>query len=154
MREDMDRIPESFIGKPLLAEDLLIDQPVDVRSAFSNSCREIGVQAGFTLIESGTRATRIFILETGSGTVRLSPAKGVSFSRHILRNEIVGLPEALTGAEMSVSAVTDTDSRFRVVEGLDLISLLRSHSTLCYRLVDLLGSNLHSGKRLFNSFLP
>jgi len=96
-------------------------------------CEEIEVPAGFTLCAEGSRADKLFILETGSVSIKFS--KGVEFEIST-PGKILGWSFLVPPNRYTASAITNSPSKLLVIKSPDFYALVHQNTQMGLKIMD------------------
>jgi CRP-like cAMP-binding protein len=140
-----------FLGNPVFFRELASDMPEGFAGELRRAEKDIFVAAGRSLFRRGDPAKKIFVLKAGHARLVIDTGPGSGISREAITGEIFGLPEAIIFERFETSVEAVTDCVFTAIKTGDFKRLLHLDPGLCFKLLSLLGENLHSGRQLLGS---
>jgi CRP-like cAMP-binding protein len=98
---------------------------------------------GAVLFRRGEPSLGVFVVRTGSISLRLESKKGEAMlDRTVTRDGIVGLPATLSGARYSLTALTLEESELAFVERETLLELVKSSPGIGFEILHALGEEV------------
>ena len=140
-----------FLGNPVLLCDLLDSSTEQVAAELDRLSRNKGYRAGEMVFRRGDRCDGVYVLRSGEAALLIHAGFGRVLERRAITGEIFGLPEAFDEGAYETSLKTLTDCVFGSIRSGDLSSFLSANRRVCFRMLRLLGSNLHHGQGLVSS---
>jgi CRP-like cAMP-binding protein len=135
------KISEQFFSSAFLAGDDLFR---DLSPASQNSLlavkREKEFAPGETIFAGGAMPCCIYILTAGEAQIFYHGGGRV---HRVKQNEILGLTEALSNMPYEISVKTVTSCRFECLSRDAFLDFLQNEPETCFRLLQMLGTNLH-----------
>jgi CRP-like cAMP-binding protein len=147
---EQQTISECFFGNAFSADRLfcgLSPKPQQLLTAIKQKKR---FKKEATVFASGELPRCIYFLLEGKAqmfTKIASPEKNLV--RSIMPPEILGLTEAITNLPYETSLKTVTPCLFECIERGDFIRFLQNEPEACFRLLQMLGTNIHKIYQLF-----
>jgi len=140
-----------FLGNPVLLSDLLDSSTDLVAAELDRLCRDTAFRAGEMIFRRGQKCGAVYILRSGEAALLIHAGFGRTLERRVIPGEIFGLPEAFDEGAYETSLRSLTDCVFGIIRSADLSSFLSTNRRVCFRMLRLLGSNLHHGQGLVSS---
>jgi CRP-like cAMP-binding protein len=100
--------------------------------------------AGVVLFRRDQPAFGIFLVGTGSVSLRFDRTHTTVLDRIAGRGSILGLPATLSGSAYSLTAVTRERCRLAFLERERLLKMLRNNTEVCLQLLGVLGEEVIS----------
>jgi CRP-like cAMP-binding protein len=140
-------ISDHFFGNAFLADDLL----VSLSPAAEENLRAVTHRQEFganeTVFARGQTACCVYFLRRGTAQIVYHDEQPV---RLIAANEILGLTEALSNLPYEIAVHTVTPCSFDRITRADFLDFLQREPEICFRLLQILGTNLQKLFRLLH----
>lgn len=135
------------------SHQLFRDLPPETLRAF-NSINSVSVYPkDAVLFVEGQSPRGIFVLCEGRVKLMIGADKGKKLLLRIAEaGEVLGLAETISNVPYEVTAETLMPSQVDFVYREDFLSFLREHAEACFRVVELMGKNIHTSYEQFRSF--
>jgi CRP-like cAMP-binding protein len=134
------KISGQFFNSAFLAADLFCG----LSTASQNSLHGVKLEKQFapdeTIFSSGAMPCDIYILTEGEAQILY---QGVELIHRVKQNEILGLTEAISNLPYDISLKTLTPCRFECIRRDEFLTFLQEEPEICFRLLQMLGANLH-----------
>ncbi|MBS1795568.1 MAG: cyclic nucleotide-binding domain-containing protein [Acidobacteria bacterium] len=143
-------ITELFFGDAILADRLFRDLADETRQSLAAVTRTRRCGPEEIVFAKGELPSSIYLLIEGEAqTITEFADPGKNLVRPVERSEILGLTEAITNLPYETTLKTVTPCTFESIAGEDFAAFLQSEPEVCFRLLRLLGTNIHKIFRLF-----
>ena len=141
------KIPEQFFSGAFLADELfggLLAEPGNSLFALK---REERFARGETIFARGELPRSILVAIEGEAEIFYG---GAATAQPLKRNVIWGLSESVANLPYEMSLKAATDCRFEAFDRDAFLTFLQSEPSVCFRLLQMLGANLHRLYQLFH----
>lgn len=147
-----DQQPRYFLGNPVSSRELFRGLRANTIHNVSKLRKRRLIGRGTPLFTRGDVADEVFVFVAGEAELLIETGDGrPAITRRAVPLEIFGLPEAVCGGFYETSFRTRSECLVDAIEGKDFSRLLYSEPELCFRLLNLLGTNLQRGHQLLAS---
>jgi CRP-like cAMP-binding protein len=144
---EQQKIPEEFFSSAFLADDLFSGLSADADALLRGGAEDKQFAENETIFATGEMPGGIYVLLEGAAEILYNGGKPVHSVR---RHEILGLTEAVANLPYKISAKAVSECRFECIPRDALLAFLQSEPKVCFRLLQLLGTNLHKVYQLFH----
>lgn len=141
----------SFLGNPILLSEVLGRRSEDRKAELALLSENSTFTAGEMVFRRGDPCDSIHILRSGAASIVIDAGFGRSLERRVLPDEVFGLPEALCPGSYETSLRAVSECEFHTIGSREFQRFLSRYPGACFRLVRLLGNNLHKGHELLTS---
>jgi CRP-like cAMP-binding protein len=147
MRKDRNKKP-SFLGNPIFFSDLTAEMPEGVARDLKRAEKDIFLASGHSLFKRGDPALKVYVLKSGRARLVIDIGGGSKISRSVLVGEVFGLPEAVVRERFETSVEAASDCVFTSIGSADFRRFLHLDPGVCFKLLSVLGRNLHKGRQV------
>lgn len=134
---------EYLFGNGFCADMLFCNLPPKSLEFLTRVKHKKQFQKGTAVISEGDLPQCVYVLLRGQAQVLLKKKLNEqTVVRFVEPNEIFGLTEAISNSPFEISVETISPCLFEIIARRDFISFLHNDSSVCFRLVQLLGFNI------------
>lgn len=140
-------ISEHFFGNAFLADDLLVSLSHTAEENLRAVTHHQEFGANETVFARGQTPCCVYFLRQGTAQIVYHDEQPV---RLIAANEILGLTEAVSNLPCEIAVRALTPCSFDLISRDDFLNFLRREPEICFRLLQILGTNLQKLFRLLH----
>ena len=140
-----------FIGQPISAQKLFCDLPAATKKRLNSICRQKNALEGEIITEDNEFSNKIFVLQSGQAEMRFkNNLNKKNTVRLVENNEIIGLTQFISDSPNQINIVTLTPCLWDFFPAQDFLQLLNADCQLCFRLSQIISSDI---QKSYLSFL-
>jgi len=139
-------ISEYFLTSGFLADELFFDLSLKAQKKLQRIKQNKQIAAGETVFASGENSRGIYLLRAGDARLLHYADQAV---RAVRENEILGLTEAITDLPYETGVRAFSPCEFEFIRRADFIEFLQTEPEICFRLLQILGTNIQKIYRIF-----
>jgi CRP/FNR family transcriptional regulator len=141
---------DRFLDSKVCVNQVLGDLPPEIVQAFEIVKRIGSYPKGSTIFSEGQQPRGVYVLSQGRGKLVLDASgERKRIIRIVETGEVLGLSAAIADKPHEVSLETITDCRVDFISRKEFLRLLQEQPEICFRVVQLLGRNLHASYEHF-----
>lgn len=151
MLNEEQKISEYFFGAAFSADRLFCDLTPETAKSLTAIKQISRFEKEKLVFTNGELPCCVYFLLEGKAQIFAGAAlPGKNLARSVAPNEILGLTEAITNLPYETNLKTLTPCQFECIQRDDFIRFLQNESAVCFRLLQLLGSNLQKIYQIFS----
>lgn len=140
-------ISDQFFGTAFLADDLFRSLAPEVEERLFAARRRKHFGANELIIARAEKPCLIYLLRQGTAQIVYHDEQP---ARLLAQNEILGLTEALSNLPCEITVRTVSPCSFDCITHDDFLEFLQNEPEVCFRLLQILGTNLQKLFRLLH----